>query len=137
MYFCIIGMRNLIIYIVTILIVVMVGCSNNSDKEKLIKLYNLSKEFTLSEEFKNYLKEPNENKRNDLFDKKGNELITKAGFKNIYELQKAEEKLIDDEDIIRIRDEYEQIREIKTYEARIELEQDSLLKLQKENSSDN
>ncbi|MCX7833840.1 MAG: hypothetical protein N2490_06495 [Ignavibacteria bacterium] len=129
-------MKKLLLYIITIFLFINLSCTKNQDKEKLIKLYNLSKEFTLSDEFKIYLKEPNEKIRNDLFDKKGNELISKAGFKDIYEVQKVEEKLIDDEDIVRIRDEYEQIREIKTYEARIELEQDSLLRLQSDSIPD-
>lgn len=129
-------MKKLVIYIILISFPILISCSKNSDKEKLIKLYNLSKEFTLSEEFKNYLKEPDEKAREKLFDAKGNELIAKAGFKDVYEVEKVEEKFMDDEEIVRIRDEYLQIREIKSYEAKIELQQDSLLRLQKDNSTD-
>ncbi len=130
-------MNHIVKYFLVIILILLFSCTKNTEKEKLINLYNLSKQFTLSEEFKNYLKEPDEKVRNQLFDKKGEELVKKAGFKNIYEVQKTEEDLMDDEDIIKIRGEYEQIREIKIHEARIEVEQDSLLKLQQKKSSDN
>ncbi len=130
-------MYHFVKYFLVTILILLYSCTKNTEKEKLINLYNLSKQFTLSEEFKNYLKEPDEKVRNQLFDKKGEELVKKAGFKNIYEVQKTEEDLMDDEDIIKIRSEYEQIREIKIHEARIEVEQDSLLKLQQKKSSDN
>jgi len=130
-------MYHFVKYFLVTILILLFSCTKNTEKEKLINLYNLSKQFTLSEEFKNYLKEPDEKVRNQLFDKKGEELVKKAGFKNIYEVQKTEEDLMDDEDIIKIRSEYEQIREIKIHEARIEVEQDSLLKLQQKKSSDN
>lgn len=129
-------MRSYKIFLIKLLLIVLVvfiiSCTKNSDKDRLIKLYNLSKEFTLSEEFKKYIKEPNDKIRYEFFDKKEKELLSKAGFKDRNELMKTEEKYLEDEDVIKVRDEYEQIWSIRSYEASKELEQDSLLKLQKD-----
>ena len=82
----------------------IIGCSGESDKDKIIKFYESNIKLCMSEDFKKNMYDEG------YMEKKNQELLKESGFKNESEMKEAAKKYENDEEVKTLAKEWEVVR---------------------------